>query len=169
MLFFGNAILENFVYQIVVSIGGDTSQMGAITAFGAIAEVPAMMCFDKIIKRFSYPTLLVIASLFFLIKVIMFTYAGSLTVIFLAQLNQIFGYGLIFPAMVGFIDNIMDRREAVRGQAVFTMAMTIGQVLGMVIGGRILDLWSVHTLLVLSTVLTAVAAALFVLVIKRVK
>lgn len=169
LLFFGNAVLENFIYQIVVSIGGDASQMGAVAAVGAIMEVPAMVCFDKIIKHFSYRTLLVVASVFFLSKVVMFLFAGSLIVIYLAYLNQILGYGLIFPAMVGFIDNIMDKREAIRGQAVFTMAMTIGQVLGMIIGGRILDLLSVHALLILSTVLTAIAVLIFSLVIRKVK
>lgn len=169
LLFFGNAVLENFIYQIVVSIGGDASQMGSVTAIGAIMEVPAMIFFDKIIKHFSYRTLLIVSSMFFLAKTIMFLYAGSLVMIYLAYLNQILGYGLIFPAMVGFIDSIMQRREAVRGQAVFTMAMTIGQVLGMVIGGRILDLWSVHSLLLLSTILTATAVAIFILVIKKVK
>lgn len=169
LLFFGNAVLENFIYQIVVSIGGDASQMGAVAAVGAIMEVPAMVCFDKIIRHFSYRTLLVVASVFFLIKMVMFLLAGNLIVIYLAYLNQILGYGLIFPAMVGFIDNIMHHREAVRGQAVFTMAMTIGQVLGMVIGGRILDLWSVHALLLLSTILTTVAVAIFMLIIKKVK
>lgn len=169
LLFFGNAVLENFIYQIVVSIGGDASQMGAVAAVGAIMEVPAMVCFDKIIKHFSYRTLLVVASVFFLSKVVMFLFAGSLIVIYLAYLNQILGYGLIFPAMVGFIDNIMDKREAIRGQAVFTMAMTIGQVLGMIIGGRILDLLSVHALLILSTVLTAIAVLIFSFVIRKVK
>ncbi len=169
LLFFGNAVLENFVYQIVLSIGGDASQMGAVAAVGAIAEVPAMIFFDKIIKHFSYRRLLVVASVFFLSKMLMFLCAKSLVMIYLAMINQIFGYGLIFPAMVGFINNIMDRREAVRGQAVFTISMTIGQVLGMVIGGRILDLWSVHALLTLSTALTAAAVALFLLVNKKVK
>ena len=56
--------------------------------------------------------------------------APSMTLIYLAQVNQVLGYGLMFPAMVGFIDDIMSKGEAVRGQAVFTTAITVGNVLG---------------------------------------
>lgn len=153
-LFFGNVILENFTIQIVDSIGGDTEQMGMVVFVMAILEMPAMLFFDKLRHRFSYVLLLRVSAVFFAVKIIMIWLAPSMTFIYLAQVNQVLGYGLMFPAMVGFIDDIMSKGEAVRGQAVFTTAITVGNVLGCVFGGRILDIASVRTLLCISSLIT---------------
>ncbi len=153
-LFFGNVILENFTIQIVDSIGGDTEQMGMVVFVMAMLEMPAMLFFDRLRRRFSYILLLRVSAVFFAIKIIMIWLAPSMTFIYLAQVNQVLGYGLMFPAMVGFIDDIMSKGEAVRGQAVFTTAITVGNVIGCVFGGRILDIASVRTLLFISSIIT---------------
>lgn len=153
-LFFGNVVLENFTIQIIQSIGGDTEQMGIVIFLLSIFEMPAMLTFSKLKERFSYVFLLRTASVFFSIKIVMMLFAGSMTTVYLAQLNQILGYGLLFPAIVSFIDHIMDRREALRGQTVFTAALTIGNVLGSVFGGSILDAYSASALLLVSSVIS---------------
>ena len=168
-LFFGNVILENFTIQIVDSIGGDTEQMGMVVFVMAILEMPAMLFFDKLRRRFSYILLLRVSAVFFAIKIIMIWLAPSMTFIYLAQVNQVLGYGLMFPAMVGFIDDIMSKGEAVRGQAVFTTAITVGNVLGCVFGGRILDIASVRTLLFISSLITAAGTLVICAAVNRVK
>ena len=122
-LFFGNVILENFTIQIVESIGGDTEQMGIVIFVLSILEMPAMLFFDKLKARLSYVFLLRVAAVFFTLKIVMMYMADSMTVIYIAHINQMLGYGLMFPAMVGFIDDIMSRGEAVRGQAVYTLSL----------------------------------------------
>ena len=168
-LFFGNVILENFTIQIVDSIGGDTEQMGMVVFVMAILEMPAMLFFDKLRSRFSYILLLRGSAVFFAIKIIMIWLAPSMTFIYLAQVNQVLGYGLMFPAMVGFIDDIMSKGEAVRGQAVFTTAITVGNVLGCVFGGRILDIASVRTLLFISSLITVAGTLVICAAVNHVK
>ena len=51
--------------------------------------------------------------------------ADSMGLMYASQACQMLGYGLMFPAMVSFIDDIMTKGEAVRGQAVFTTAVTV--------------------------------------------
>ena len=84
-------------------------------------------------------------------------------------MNQVLGYGLMFPAMVGFIDDIMSKGEAVRGQAVFTTAITVGNVLGCVFGGRILDIASVRTLLFISSLITVAGTLVICAAVNHVK
>lgn len=168
-LFFGNVILENFTIQIVESIGGDTEQMGIVIFVLSILEMPAMLFFDKLKARFSYVFLLRVAAVFFTLKIVMMYMADSMTVIYIAQINQMLGYGLMFPAMVGFIDDIMSRGEAVRGQAVYTTAITVGNVLGCIAGGRILDIYSVKTLLLISSIITIAGAAIICIIVNRIK
>lgn len=168
-LFFGNVILENFTIQIVEGIGGNTEQMGVVIFVMALLEMPAMLFFDRIKAHFSYVALIRISAVFFLIKIVMMTIADSMLLIYIAQLNQIFGYGLMFPAMVGFIDDIMSKGEAIRGQAMFTTAITVGNVIGCVAGGRILDMYTTEILLITSSVVTAAGAAVICLMAARIK
>ncbi len=153
-LFFGNVILENFTIQIIESIGADTEQLGVMIFVMAILEMPAMLGFDRLKKRFSYVFLLRVAAIFFSVKIILMTMADSMAMMYAAQFSQVLGYGLMFPAMVSFIDDIMSRGEAVRGQAVFTTAITVGNVIGCVFGGRILDISTVGTLMMISSAIT---------------
>ena len=167
-LFFGNVILENFTIQIVEGIGGDTTNMGVVILLLCLFEMPAMIGFHRLKQRFSYVMLLRISALFFTIKIIIMYLAHSMTAFYLAQLCQIPGYGLFFPAMVNFIDHIMGKGEALRGQAVFTVALTLGNVIGSVAGGMILDQYSSHTLLLAGSVISAAGSVLIISLVHRV-
>ena len=167
-LFFGNVIQENFMLQILQGIGGDTSDMGIVILLLCVCEMPAMIAFHKLKLRFSYVFLLRLSAVFFTIKIFVMYMAGSLAVFYLAQLCQIIGYGLLFPAMVSFIDAIMTKGEALRGQAMFTVAITLGNIIGSVAGGVILDLYSPKMLLLTGTLVSAAGTLLIVLFIKQV-
>ena len=169
LLFFGNVIVENFTIQIVENIGGNTEQMGFVIFLLSIFEMPAMLGFNKLKEKFSYVFLLRVAAVFFSLKIIMMFIANNMFMIYLAQLNQVLGYGLLFPALVSFIDHIMDKREAVRGQAVFTVALTVGNVFGSVLGGIILDAFSVTTLLGISSVLSVIGSLIIMALINKIK
>lgn len=128
-----------------------------------------MLFFDRIRGFFSYTFLLKLSAVFFSVKIIMMYIADSMILIYIAQINQILGYGLMFPAMVGFIDNIMSKEEAVRGQAVFTTAITAGNVLGCILGGRILDVSSVESLLLISSAITVAGAVIIFAVVDKIR
>ena len=55
-----------------------------------------------------------------------------------------------------FINEIMEREEAVRGQAVYTTAITIGGVFANIIGGILLDISGPKLMLLISVILAAV-------------
>ena len=169
LLFFGNVVVENFTIQIVENIGGNTEQMGFVIFLLSIFEMPAMLGFNKLKEKFSYVFLLRVAAVFFSLKIIMMFMANNMLMIYLAQLNQVLGYGLLFPALVSFIDHIMDKREAVRGQAVFTVALTVGNVIGSVLGGIILDAYSVTALLGISSILSVIGSLIIMALINKIK
>ena len=165
-LFFGNVIQENFTLQIVQGIGGDTSDMGVVILLLCVCEMPAMIAFHKLKMRFSYVFLLRLSAVFFTIKIFVMYLADSMVMFYLVQLCQIIGYGLLFPAMVSFIDAIMDKGEALRGQAMFTVAITLGNIIGSVAGGMILDLCSSKMLLLTGTLVSTAGTLLIVLLVK---
>ena len=155
-LFFGNVIQENFTLQSVVIL------------LLCVCVRPAMIAFHKLKMRFSYVFLLRLSAVFFTIKIFVMYLADSMVVFYLAQLCQIIGYGLLFPAMVSFIDVIMDKGEALRGQAMFTVAITLGNIIGSVAGGMILDLCSSKMLLLTGTLVSTAGTLFIVLLVKPV-
>ncbi len=168
-LFFGNVIVENFALQIVQSIGGSTENMGIIIFLLSIFEMPTMLGFNKLKNHFSYAFLLRVSAVFFSLKIVIMYFAGTMMTFYLAQLCQVLGYGLLFPAIVSFTDHIMEKGEALRGQAIFTVALTLGNVIGSVVGGVILDLYTAHILLMAGSIVSAAGTILIVALVHRVE
>ena len=89
--------------------------------------------------------------------------------VYFAQLFQLGAFGIFLPAMVNFIDEIMDKGEAVKGQALYTIVTTVASIFSSLVGGMILDIRGAAVMLLVSTVITAVGALIFICVIGKVK
>lgn len=76
---------------------------------------------------------------------------------------QMLGWGLMTAASVYYVNALMEPEDAIKGQAYFTMAYTLGSVLGSFLGGTLIDLAGVHAMLLFSTV-SAFIGALIVLI-----
>lgn len=156
ILFFQNSVLNNFMFQIVENVGGGTKEMGKILSFMAFVEIPALFFFDKIRAIFSCRTLLKIASVAFLLKIAIIYSAQSVGIIFAAHFFHIFSFGIFLPAIVVFINEIMEKGELVKGQALFTIALTISNIFASVSGGVMLDRFGAELMLLISVIATAV-------------
>ena len=159
VLFFQNTITNNFMYQIVTGVGGTSEDMGRIFGVMAALEIPGLFFFENIHKKFSCSTLLKFASAAFVGKVLTMYLANSVLMVYAAHFFQLFSFSIFLAGIVQFITEIMDRGEAVRGQALYTTAITIGGVFANIIGGMILDISGPKTMLLVSTILTVIGAA----------
>ena len=70
---------------------------------------------------------------------------------------------------MSFIDEIMEKGEAVKGQALYTVMTTVGTIFASLSGGVILDLSGASSLLMISSVLTGAGAVLIVCAVGKVK
>ena len=168
-IFFGNSILNSFMLQVVEGVGGNSEDMGRILSVMAFLEIPALVLFDRIRQKFSCQFLLKIGAVSFFIKILLIYLADSVTMIYVAHIFQTSSYGLFLPAMVVFINEIMARGEAVKGQALYTVMTTAASVIASICGGFILDLSGPSMLLLVSTVLTVVGALFVLLIVDRIK
>lgn len=167
-IYFSNQILNNYMIQIVTSVGGDSEDMGRILSVMAFLEIPAMVGFDSLRKKISCEFLLKVASVGFTIKIAMCYIAASVTMVYIAQLFQLISFGLFLPAMVNFIDEIMSKGEAVKGQAFFTTMVTVTSMISSLIGGVILDLSGAKMLTLVSTIATALGALIIIASVDRI-
>lgn len=168
-LYFSNSVLNNYMMQIVDVVGGTSEDMGRILSVMAFCEIPTMVCFDWLRKKFTCQFMLKVASIGFAVKIALCWLANSVTMIFMAQFVQLISFALFLPAMVHFIDEIMSKGEAVKGQALFTTMITITTVISSLAGGAILDLSGAKMLTFIATVATVLGAAVIVATVDKVK
>ena len=153
-VFFSNSVINCYMLQIVTDIGGNSEDMGRILGLMAFLEIPTMVFFSRIRNRFSCQLLLKVASVGFTIKILLHWLAGSIGMLYFAQLFQLIGFALFFPGMVYFIGEHMSKGEAVKGQALFTTMITVATIFATLFGGRILDLMGAKPLTLISTLAT---------------
>ncbi len=168
-LYFSNSVLNNYMMQIVSDVGGNSEDMGRILSLMAFLEIPTMFCFDALRRRFSCQLMLKAAAAGFTVKIALCWAAQSVAMIFAAHLFQLVSFALFLPAMVHFIDEIMSRGEAVKGQALFTTMITVTTVFSSLVGGVILDMSGAKMLTLTATLVTAVGAVIIFLSVDRVK
>lgn len=168
-LLFSNGILSNYMPQIAAGVGGTTEQTGRILSLMAILEMPTMMFIGTIRKHFRSRTLVKIASVGFLGKIVVCWLAGSVGLLFAAQAFQLVAFALLTPAMVYYIDEIMSPGEAVKGQSLFTMMFTFSTIIASFAGGWILDASGAKALTFAGALVTAAGAAVVFLSIDKVK
>lgn len=168
-LYFSNSVLNNYMMQIVDVVGGTSEDMGRILSVMAFCEIPTMVCFDWLRKKFSCQLMLKVAAVGFTVKIALCWLANSVAMIFMAQFVQLVSFALFLPAMVHFIDEIMSKGEAVKGQALFTTMITITTVVSSLVGGAILDISGAKMLTFVATAATAVGAAVIIATVDRVR
>ena len=168
-IFFSNSIFNSFMLQIVENVGGTSEDMGRILAVMAFLEIPPMFLFESVHKKVSCKRLLQLGAICFTLKILCATIADSVFMVYVAQLFQLTSFGIFLPAMVCFIDEIMEKGEAVKGQALYTIITTVATIFASLAGGVILDFSGAASLLWISTIITGLGALLFCLVIERVK
>lgn len=154
-LYIGQQTIEMFMMQIVSPIGGNSRDMGNILSFMSAMEIPMFFFFHNIRKKFSFGAILRFSGIFFFLRMIIIFFAKSPTVVFWSMILQAPSFGLFYPGMVDFINEKMERDEAVKGQAVFTMMITFSTVVCSFSGGLILDGLGVRALILLTLITSA--------------
>ncbi len=168
-LYFSNSVMNNYLMQIVTEVGGNSADMGRILSLMAFLEIPTLVFFDKLREKFTCQFMLKVAAIGFTIKILMCHIATSVAMILAAQIFQLIAFGLFLPAMVHFIDEIMSKGEAVKGQSVFTMMVTITTMLSSLAGGAILDVSGAKMLTLVSLIVTAAGAVIILATVDRIK
>ena len=146
LIFFSYFAIDNYMLVIVENIKGNSTDTGKILAIKAYLEVPIIFLYTKLVRRFSIRSLLKLSSVAFLIKSSLIYFAGSLFLVYLAQLFQGLSFGLLLPAMVDFVDRYVAKREANRGQSLFIMSMNIGSIAAGFIAGNLCDKLGVRSM-----------------------
>ena len=147
--------INTFVFQIVLSKGGNSRQMGIATALAALLEMSAMIAFPYLLKLKDCKFWFKLSGFFFMLKSLLTLMVKSIPAFYAVQFIQPFGWGLLAVSSVYYINELMDENDKIKGQGFYSMTFTIGSIISSVTGGYLIDRFSVNIMLVV-----AVAAGL---------
>lgn len=153
-VFFTHTIINNFFIQVITPIGGTESQMGIAVFIAAIVELPAMAMFGVIHKKISCAALLKISIVMFAIKHFMTFLAVNMTMIYFAQILQIGAYAIFIPASVYYVNEVISKKDLVKGQSMVTVGITASGIIANFAGGLLLDAIGVHYLLLIGVIVS---------------
>ncbi len=163
LIFVSHVVLNSFIYQIVEFKGGGSQEMGVAMALASLIELPIMSLFGWMLKKARCHVWFRLAGVFFFLKCLGTLLCGDIPGFYAVQLFQMFGWALMTVSSVFYINAIMAPEDSVKGQACFTMSMTLGNVVGAIAAGRILDAFGVQAMLAFGTA-SALAGAVIVLI-----
>lgn len=153
--FFSHNMLNDFLIQIIKSLGGGESQLGYATFLAAILELPVMAFIGIVLKRTKANRILVFSALAFLVKNGVMLLATNLVGMYVSQACQLFAYAVFIPTAAYYADSVMDSGDKVKGQAFINSAITLGGVFSNLICGKILDASGVKAMLITGLIVCA--------------
>lgn len=160
-LFAFHNMINTYLVQIITHVGGDSKDMGTSLAIAALCELPVMFLFSKLVKKISSDKLLKLSGIFFTIKSVAFYFAHSVVMIHLSQLLQVLSFALYIPASVYYANQVMKEEDKIKGQALFTAALTAGGMVGNLLGGYLIDYKGVPTMLLWCIAFSAAGMIIF--------
>ena len=153
LVFTCHNMINSFLYQIAAYHGGGSAQMGVLSGIAALVELPTMFLFGYYLKLTSARNYIKISCAVFVIKALATLLSPNITTLYFVQLMQMFAFALFTVASVYYVNDIMEEKDRVKGQAYMAVTNTLGTVIGSLIGGWLIDTFEVPGMLLISTLL----------------
>lgn len=169
LVYFTHALIGNFMIEFIRDIGGDSSDLGNVLAFMTLTEVPVMLLFSRMTRRWRCSSLLRFSVIMFTVKELLIYLAPSVAFLYVAELLQAGSFAIFIPASVRYVDEVIVKRNAVKGQASVTAMMALGSIFASYFGGLLLDSSSPSFTLLVGVIVSAVGTLVMLFAIQTTK
>ena len=120
-------------------------------------------------KHVKSSALLVVSSVFFILKAFGYFVAGNIALMTIAAVMQMGSFAIYIPASVYYVNEVMEERDKFKGQALMTGTNTLGGVIGSLLGGFLIDQAGVSVMNLAGLVMAVSGAVLVFLFVFRQK
>lgn len=169
LLYFTHSLISNFMIEFIRDVGGDSSDLGRVIAFMTLTEVPVMLLFTRLTRRFRVSSLLRFSAVMFTLKALLIYLAPCVAVLYAAELLQAGSFAIFVPASVRYVDEVIVKRNAVKGQASVTTMITLGSIFASYIGGLLLDSTSPSFTLLAGVIVSAAGTLVMLPAIQKIR
>lgn len=163
-MYSGATAVGTYLINIVKNLGGDTSLYGVAMFAMAFSELPVMMSVPKLMKKFNSVTLIVIASIFYVLRNFTIGLAPNLLVLIIGMMFQGLSYGLFTGVITYYVTYNLETQDQMTGQTMIgIMTSGIGSTLGNVLGGVLQDTIGLSALFTFVYFMTAFGALIIII------
>ncbi|MFC2039094.1 MFS transporter [Chloroflexota bacterium] len=170
MLFIGSAILLSlgqstsmvFLIRIIEAVGGSAQDLGTVILIQAGIEFPMLFASAWVLKKVKVSNILVFSFFCFAIRQFGLFLAPSVGAIYGVATINLFCIGIYAFASVIFINSIVRPSEIVRAQTLIVLSQTIGQIIGSLISGMLIDSFGLKALIMIGVIILLAASFLMV-------
>ncbi|MFW6264856.1 MAG: MFS transporter [Bacillota bacterium] len=160
-VFIPNSIIFIYLPNFIREVGGTTTLLGVVLFLNALSEAPIFFVGKKLIKRFKAIPLLLIASIFYLLRVIIVYEAVSQINFLVFGALQSLSFSVLLITARFHINHIAADSLKTTAQSIFTMAMFgIGGIIASLFGGYIMDVYGMTVLYLLSVAISMIGILL---------
>lgn len=159
-MFLTYSFIDNFLLQILMSIGGTSASLGTAITLSAMTELPAMMLFARFTSRGKGIRIYMISIWFWLLKDILTLLAPSPKVLYAVQLLNFFSCAVYVPGMMDYMRRMLPGSQLLRGVTLAGTATTLGSLIATILGGWLMDAVGVRTALTIVQVFAVCGTAL---------
>ena len=163
LLFFQHNFLDAYMYDMVVAVGGGTSELGTALLIGAAVEVPMMLLFTRVQKRVGAGRVLKISTALMALKPWFILLLGSVWGVYLMRFSHFFSFAPFIMALTYYGNERMAEDEKVTGQALITGAISLSGVFSYLFGGMLISGCGALRSLLICTLIGMAGGALFLL------
>lgn len=157
------ATCNTYASMLLEVAGGTPKSLGYLLFIMAFSEVPVMILYKRLEKIFGLERLLIFGMFMFVIKYYIVTVFVSVPVILASQLLQGISFGLVMPSITSLIYRLVPKDMSSTGLSIAsTVYSNLSGVIGIMVGGRVIDIIGVVNLFRIMSGLCLVGAFIMV-------
>jgi len=131
-----HAAFQGFVSIRIADLGGDATMIAAAWSIGALVEVPLMLSFPRLARRFGAERLIVVGGLAFGLRALLTSLAPTAALIVAAGAVGGVGFAFVYVGTVTWVAGAAPRSVQATAQGVITgTSVSIGAIGGSFLGG----------------------------------
>lgn len=158
-----HAMTENYLIEVVSTLGGDSGTVGIALFVATAIEMVVIVNFDWLRTKISDVWLLKLAGISFMVKSVAFLLAKNVMAIYCIQLLQATSYSFLSPTQLYYAEAKVNPADMVKGQAFITASYTLGCAIGNFTGGQLLDAFDIRVLLYAGVAMAVAGTVVFFL------
>jgi PPP family 3-phenylpropionic acid transporter len=152
-----STMVNGFYSIYLVSLNTPTSLVGSAWALGAVVEVPMMIAFPMLARRFGVNRLLVVGAVCLLLRALVVVFATDPLIVVAAMALHGAGFALMLVGGVTYVAARAPRGSAATAQGVLAgAAFGLAQAIGPGVAGVVAGASSIHAMFSFAAVVSAV-------------
>lgn len=155
-------IVTSYLYQFMEPLGLGANQVGLALGISALVEIPMLFAYPRLEEAYGSRALLILSGIGFSLKPILILAFYSAPILYANQFIHIIGYPLYAGAIVAYTEKTMEGEEAARAQFDINIALTLGGVVGNVLGGYLIQYHGLKVTTIFGLVTSLLGLAFFV-------